>query len=171
MTVDLESDTESDSSPIRSPSPPWLLQDNLSPEMTSTHECPSDSDVSQSPSPEWILQPDDAETGAQPTSEPMPPSTPYSRLFNGSIFVEKYPDSRAGAPISDKKQHSTNDSYKNKLKSGENIFRPFAHETDWLVARWAKNRGPGSTATTELLSIPSVCLLTLCSRLLNSNIK
>lgn len=38
-----------------------------------------------------------------------------------------------------------------------NIFAPFQSELDWKVARWAKLRGPGSTAVSELLEISGVC--------------
>ncbi|KAJ3530821.1 hypothetical protein NM688_g7658 [Phlebia brevispora] len=37
-----------------------------------------------------------------------------------------------------------------------NIFAPFQSELDWKVARWAKLRGSGSTAVSELLEIPGV---------------
>ncbi|KAI0323179.1 hypothetical protein GY45DRAFT_1236956, partial [Cubamyces sp. BRFM 1775] len=32
-------------------------------------------------------------------------------------------------------------------------YAPFVSEIDWEFARWAKMRGPGSTAVTELLKI------------------
>ncbi|KAI0069630.1 hypothetical protein K474DRAFT_1580419, partial [Panus rudis PR-1116 ss-1] len=35
-------------------------------------------------------------------------------------------------------------------------YTPFASHMDWAVARWAKLRGPGSTAVSELLSIPGL---------------
>ena len=161
LGVNDESDTESQSSSCRSPSPPWLLQND--PIANTDSE---DLEDSRSPSPEWILREDNSAKGGRQSAStgPVPPaSTPYSRLFNGPIFVQKYPDARAGAPISQRKQRSTNEHYRTNLSSSKNIFEPFAHETDWLVARWAKNRGPGSTATTELLSIPHVCLCQFCA--------
>ena len=36
-------------------------------------------------------------------------------------------------------------------------YAPFASETDWKIAKWAKLRGPGSTAFGELMTIPGVC--------------
>jgi len=39
---------------------------------------------------------------------------------------------------------------------GTNPYAPFHSRTDWEVARWAKLRGPTSTAFTELLEIPDV---------------
>ncbi|THU98815.1 hypothetical protein K435DRAFT_795398 [Dendrothele bispora CBS 962.96] len=40
--------------------------------------------------------------------------------------------------------------------SSENIWAPFASRIDWEVARWAKMRGTGSTAFSDLLSIQGV---------------
>lgn len=36
------------------------------------------------------------------------------------------------------------------------MWAPFSSEIDWRVAQWAKMRGPGSNAFTELLEIPGV---------------
>ena len=45
----------------------------------------------------------------------------------------------------------------------DNPWAPFKGKMDWEIARWAKLRGPGSTAVSELLSIDGVsvsfCLL------------
>ena len=38
----------------------------------------------------------------------------------------------------------------------ENIWAPFQSQCDWVFAQWAKNRGPGSMAVTELLAIDGV---------------
>ncbi|KAN0134253.1 hypothetical protein V8E53_008025 [Lactarius tabidus] len=38
----------------------------------------------------------------------------------------------------------------------ENIWFPFQSKHDWEFAQWSKNRGPGSTAVTELLAIDGV---------------
>ncbi|CDO72219.1 hypothetical protein BN946_scf184970.g71 [Trametes cinnabarina] len=40
--------------------------------------------------------------------------------------------------------------------SNTNVYAPFLSALDWGVARWAKMRGPGSTAVTELLDIPEL---------------
>ena len=37
-----------------------------------------------------------------------------------------------------------------------NIYAPFNSQTDWEFAKWAKLRGPTSTAVTDLLNIPGV---------------
>ncbi len=46
--------------------------------------------------------------------------------------------------------------YANQLGSEANPWAPFASKMDWEVAQWAKMRGPGSTAFTELLEIDGV---------------
>ncbi|THG94848.1 hypothetical protein EW026_g6702 [Hermanssonia centrifuga] len=42
------------------------------------------------------------------------------------------------------------------INNQKNIYAPFASKLDWQTARWAKLRGPGSTAFTDLLSIDGV---------------
>ena len=78
------------------------------------------------------------------------------------IQVDRFPGETAGAcmPSSSLPKGSTvgYDIY-GKLDQNKvtpNIYAPFTSELDWKVARWAKTRGPGSTAVSELLSIPSV---------------
>ena len=47
--------------------------------------------------------------------------------------------------------------YKRRVACGkENLFEPFANKIDWEFAKWAKTRGPGSTAVSELLKINGV---------------
>lgn len=80
------------------------------------------------------------------------------------VFVKAFDIKTAGAPL--KQARSVFTTYTGASK--HNAYWPFASERDWLVARWAKLRGPGSTALDELLSIKGVsailfthaCLLT-----------
>ncbi len=51
------------------------------------------------------------------------------------------------------------DEYATSLGGGDNPWRPFHNELEWQVARWAKLRGPGSTAFDELLSINGVHII------------
>ncbi|KAF9455149.1 hypothetical protein BDZ94DRAFT_1316632 [Collybia nuda] len=46
--------------------------------------------------------------------------------------------------------------YRQQLKDEKNPYAPFKNKMDWEIARWAKLRGPGSTAFSELLSINGV---------------
>ncbi|KAF9032528.1 hypothetical protein BDZ89DRAFT_1100996 [Hymenopellis radicata] len=57
---------------------------------------------------------------------------------------------------SDDADKSSNEEYLDKLQAEDNQFFPFRTEMDWLVANWAKCRGPSSTSFTELLAIPGV---------------
>ncbi|KAI0682470.1 hypothetical protein BC835DRAFT_1424364 [Cytidiella melzeri] len=67
--------------------------------------------------------------------------------------VVQYPG-RAGKPIGTLK--TCNNVYATQVPTTQNIFAPFSSRIDWEIARWAKLRGPGSTALTELLRIPEV---------------
>ncbi|KAG1873158.1 hypothetical protein F4604DRAFT_1654403 [Suillus subluteus] len=69
-------------------------------------------------------------------------------------IVVHYPDQRAGQPIDPTKQ-SSNVTYHAQLDSSgtDNAYAPFASKLDWEMARWAKLRGPSSTAFSELVSI------------------
>jgi len=69
-------------------------------------------------------------------------------------YSSQYPHSRAGAVVST--GQSTDAQYSSTLGSGNNLWAPFSSEVDWKVARWAKLRGPGSTAFSELLAIDGV---------------
>ena len=71
-------------------------------------------------------------------------------------YSSQHPDSRAGAVVS--RGQTTDDRYSNALGSNINPWAPFTSEIDWMVARWAKLQGPGSTAFSELLAINGVCV-------------
>ncbi|CDO77552.1 hypothetical protein BN946_scf184912.g51 [Trametes cinnabarina] len=71
--------------------------------------------------------------------------------------VVRYPDDRAGAPVNVQRRATSNEQYAAHVEGGaSNPYAPFISPLDWAVARWAKMRGPGSTAFTELLRIPGV---------------
>ncbi|KAG1846018.1 hypothetical protein F4604DRAFT_1595196 [Suillus subluteus] len=69
-------------------------------------------------------------------------------------IVIHYPDQQAGQPIDLTKQ-SSNATYHARLNDSgaTNVYAPFASKLDWEMARWAKLRGPSSTAFSELVSI------------------
>ena len=66
-------------------------------------------------------------------------------------FTEQYPDSGAGNPMSSSEPHHIY-----SATASDNDYSPFKDKMNWEIARWAKLRGPGSTACSELLSIPGV---------------
>ena len=75
-------------------------------------------------------------------------------------FTDSYPTSNAGVPITNTTSHPIpQGSY--HPKSDSNPYSPFSDRMNWEIARWAKLRGPGSTAVSELLSIDGVCYKTV----------
>jgi hypothetical protein len=74
-----------------------------------------------------------------------------------TVHVEVFPGTHAGAV------HSTGiptmKEFENDLGGPpSNPYSPFNSQTDWELAKWAKLRGPGSTAFTELLAVTGVRL-------------
>ena len=87
--------------------------------------------------------------------------TPYRRLFYNNPFIVPFPNPVAGTPVNNlNHQQSMNEVYRRQLDGSHethNLYTPFSSEVDWEVARWAKLRGPTSTAFSDLLNIPGVC--------------
>jgi hypothetical protein len=71
---------------------------------------------------------------------------------------------RAGKPIEGFQAKSADDTYFDWMcafdpegsSSSNNIYAPFKSKMDWEIAKWAKLRGPGSTAFSDLLAINGV---------------
>lgn len=85
-------------------------------------------------------------------------------------FVEHFPGGLAGSPIL--KQLETTEYVKygeflDDIDGKKTIWAPFTSKLDWEIARWAKMRGPGSTAVSELLGIEDVRMLFLIYHLTN----
>ncbi|KAN0136268.1 hypothetical protein V8E53_005873 [Lactarius tabidus] len=71
-------------------------------------------------------------------------------------FVERFPSGAAGTPIPNMGESMPGyEALHDNLGQGH-IWYPFQSQRDWEFARWAKNRGPSSTAVTELLGINGV---------------
>jgi hypothetical protein len=73
----------------------------------------------------------------------------------GEVHVEVYPGRRAGTVHS----HGipTMKEFENSLGGpSSNLYAPFSSQTDWELAKWAKLRGPGATAFTELMGVTGV---------------
>ena len=68
-----------------------------------------------------------------------------------TVVIDHFPLASAGAPI-----HGMPHSNSVYESDRESIWSPFTSRCDWLFARWAKMRGPTSSAVTELLAIPEV---------------
>ncbi|KAK7017889.1 hypothetical protein VNI00_018532 [Paramarasmius palmivorus] len=78
--------------------------------------------------------------------------------MRNNITIEKYPSHLAGAPIHYRHQN-IDEQYTQHITGSlsRNPYAPFTSKLDWEVARWAKLRGPGATAMTELLQITGLC--------------
>jgi hypothetical protein len=74
-----------------------------------------------------------------------------------------YPRSRCGAIK--KSQHTTDQQYSSMIDNASNPWAPFSSEIDWKVAKWAKLRGAGSTAFSDLLAIDGVRFLNRSKKL------
>ncbi len=74
-----------------------------------------------------------------------------------AVIVKKFKNPKAGAPMDKTPPDITNafrqSGHKLDDNNNENVYAPFQTRLDWEIARWAKLRGPGSTAMTELLKI------------------
>lgn len=77
--------------------------------------------------------------------------------------VVKFTKGKAGTVYS-KDGVDLNTEYTNKIGVSDNPYRPFSSKIEWEIARWAKTRGPSSTAFTELMNIEGVCSIHYRSR-------
>ncbi|KDR67060.1 hypothetical protein GALMADRAFT_80270 [Galerina marginata CBS 339.88] len=70
-------------------------------------------------------------------------------------YTDEYPTSGAGGVLAHEK--TTDMNYRTSVSGQNNPWAPFKSKMDWEVTLWAKLRGPGSTAFSDLLSTPGVC--------------
>jgi hypothetical protein len=89
-----------------------------------------------------------------------PPPTPPIHL-NGDnslpeLIVDSFPHGSAGVPVPGTHQGSSRYQTSEEVL-GTSIWAPFRSLCDWEIARWAKLRGPTSSAVMDLLAIPEVC--------------
>ena len=84
-----------------------------------------------------------------------PGASRAGRLDSG-VIVDHFPFGHPGAPVPGLQRSAS--MYEATHESlGDSLWAPFRSQCDWEFARWAKMRGPTSTAVTELLAIPEVC--------------
>ena len=67
-----------------------------------------------------------------------------------------FPVQTAGKPVPNRNTQSAGYAHYSRLFRGRNPWLPFQSHIDWAIAWWAKLRGPGSNAFTELLKIEGV---------------
>ncbi|KAI0631297.1 hypothetical protein C8Q77DRAFT_1062323 [Trametes polyzona] len=78
----------------------------------------------------------------------------------GQTHIKTYPCVQAGAPVTQARERSAYESYQAHIDAANaNPYAPFTSRIDWEVTRWAKMRGPGSTAVSELLEIENLVQL------------
>lgn len=128
----------------------------------------SDESSSSDDEPDPYLEPPPAPLANPAEAGVNPMEDEHGRLFTGEerhkaeedIWVEPvvygFPG-RAGEAVEEENE-SGYVGYKDSLGAGShnNPYAPFASKIDWDMARWAKLRGPGSTAVTELMGIDNV---------------
>jgi hypothetical protein len=99
-------------------------------------------------------------SGELHTPLPTPPTPPIQSTSvdqpQQALTIDHFPHGRAGAPVPATDQglslyHTSQDIL------GTSMWAPFHSQCDWEIARWAKMRGPTSSAVTDLLGIPEVC--------------
>ncbi|KAI0038107.1 hypothetical protein FA95DRAFT_1665906 [Auriscalpium vulgare] len=71
-------------------------------------------------------------------------------------FVVPFPGGMAGAPVGQDVHSGYNEYAQGVAQDDANAYHPFPSKMAWEIARWAKLRGPTSTALTELLGIEGV---------------
>lgn len=144
--------------------------------LRSDEESDNESEISAGPQLE-PRRPQSAETPIQDTADDDPTQAdrdPIPRGVRGFAegqleqqpFVVPYPNQRVGDPAGarirgqaqgDCQSAHANTSYELEIAQEKtNPYAPFASELDWDIAKWAKLRGPGCTAFSEFLAIPSV---------------
>lgn len=76
------------------------------------------------------------------------------------VVIDRFPNEHAGAPVDGyKDDHTERSHYAQSIDPhNHSTYAPFKSRLDWEIARWAKLRGPSSTAMSELLSINGVCI-------------
>lgn len=113
-----------------------------------------------------------AENEAGPTGPTSAPGgigvSAHDSLRVAPHHITEYPGEKAGAPIRTAFSGAAATGYHqygDQLRGSNagNIWAPFASKMDWEVAQWAKSRGPGSTAFTELLGINGVSSYIFCN--------
>jgi hypothetical protein len=101
----------------------------------------------------------DVDTNVRVSEEPSvppPAEAPSHAQHNGAAFIERFTMGAAGVPIPDMGPDVPHFQVLHDNLGPENIWHPFQSQRDWEFAQWAKNRGPSSTAVSELLAIDGV---------------
>ncbi|KAJ7935011.1 hypothetical protein B0H13DRAFT_2305169 [Mycena leptocephala] len=112
--------------------------------------------------PESDIHMSDPESRASSSSTTAVPSCQVRKAaedcFHRKPIIEHYPGSRAGKPIAPRLGKTAEEEYESSLleSTSGNPYAPFKSKMDWEVAKWARLRGSGSTAFTDLLKVEGV---------------
>ena len=107
------------------------------------------------------------EAGDAPSEEARAPFRlrgGFERPLSNRPQIVEFSNRNAGIVFGRAHQNANHDYHRAVSNTdGPNIYAPFSSRLDWEVARWAKMRGPGSNAVTELLRIEGVRFLPIDS--------
>ncbi|KAJ7504642.1 hypothetical protein B0H11DRAFT_1709428 [Mycena galericulata] len=108
------------------------------------------------PRPDAPLQEALPDIRVNPPPGPAPSRATRKKIedrFHHQPIIDKFPSIFAGAPISRARTETSEEQYCAYFGDDKNNpYAPFTSKTDWEIARWAKLRGAGSTAFTDLLN-------------------
>ena len=154
-------DADQDPEPDAEFLPPDEDIDEFDADSESDSDCYQDLDIGWEPpvSDAGVGRTDLDDEDDDPDDPPPLPerSTAHDALQNPYYtekFNNKYPDARAGMRFGT--ELDLNSQYQAGMPDNLNIWFPFSSKLDWEIARWAKLRGPSSTAFSELLAIDGV---------------
>ncbi|KAH9850541.1 hypothetical protein C2E23DRAFT_869966 [Lenzites betulinus] len=93
-----------------------------------------------------------------PSRSPSLPAEDDDQQAHGDLrrrtFCVPFPNATAGHPLPNSRGQTEYEAFKTTTDgTGNNPYAPFALKVDWEFARWAKMRGPGSTAIPQLLGL------------------
>ncbi|KAH8100148.1 hypothetical protein BXZ70DRAFT_894126 [Cristinia sonorae] len=94
----------------------------------------------------------------QPDPLPPPGRQNIEEALRQDVYVQDFPGSQAGKPVAQRASMFSTylSGTEAEAAAGDNPYAPFPSRRDWLIARWAKLRGPGSTSLDELLDLDGV---------------
>jgi hypothetical protein len=107
------------------------------------------------------LNPDEMESPTKTVTNAMRLRGGAEEVLQKQPFVIKFTKGKAGAIYANQRVDgdNLNTSYRHKVANAENLYNPFSSKLEWEIARWAKMRGPSSTAFNDLIEIDGVSII------------
>ncbi|KAF7425009.1 hypothetical protein PC9H_010320 [Pleurotus ostreatus] len=99
-----------------------------------------------------------ANADKHPSDEPINTNSACPQLSSPPHHIETF-GGRTGEPLAGCNENSKYTTYQDNVfgAAAQNPWAPFTLKVDWEIARWAKLRGSGLTAFSDLLGIENVC--------------